>query len=297
MGLPGVSIAGPVPRGRLRTRLWLRRSAVSTLAASAALAALAAPVSADSAQPCAPEAVQRGNELWRAGRYDEAYAAFVGAIRPDSTCVAALVGAAMAILDVSLDLPADAQREQAARSAIALARRATVVAPRDAWGHVYLGASLGRLALFLGGKEKIDLAEAVGREAQLAVAADPENARAHHLLARWHREVASLGLLKKVAAKALYGGLPPGASMDQALVHFERAIALEPGRINHHLEYARTLRKVGRIGDALAQLRQIATLPSLEPRDDSYRKQARDLTQELEQAKRLREHGFDGPPR
>jgi tetratricopeptide (TPR) repeat protein len=93
----------------------------------------------------------------------------------------------------------------------------------------------GKLAVYSDTRTKVRYSRLVKEEAERALALDPGYAWAHHILGRWHHEVASLGTTARWAVRLFYGGLPD-ASPEEAVRHLERAVALEPDELNHHLE-------------------------------------------------------------
>jgi hypothetical protein len=71
------------------------------------------------------------------------------------------------------------------------------------------------------------------------------------------------------------------ASWTQAVSHMERAAALAPGRIYHHLALADIYLDIERIRDAEVQLGVVDSLPVREALDANYRQQAADLRKRL----------------
>ena len=167
------------------------------------------------------------------------------------------------------------------------ARRAVALREDDTWGHHYLAASVGKLALFHGGKKKIELSKEVRDEAQRAIELDPNNDKSLHIMGRWNREVANLSALKKLAAKVVYGGVPKGASNEKAVEFFQRSIAAAPEHVNHHLELGITYMEMRQYEDAVASFRQALALPDDDPNDPEYKAEAREL---LEKAERKVKH-------
>jgi hypothetical protein len=81
------------------------------------------------------------------------------------------------------------------------------------------------MALFEGGKAKIEMSREVKAEAERALALNPKDDRAMHVLGRWNREIARLNVFEKTAAKVAFGGVPEGASMNDAVTWLEKAVA------------------------------------------------------------------------
>ncbi len=141
-----------------------------------------------------------------------------------------------------------------------LARRAVEQAPDSADAHFVLALCVGRLALFEGGKTKIRLSKEVKSEAKRAIALDPRHDGAYHILGRWHYGIATLSWLLRAFAKIIYGGVPPGASLEAAADMFGKAIGIDGAQPMHRLEYARTLIRLGRKAEAREQLRTCVEL-------------------------------------
>jgi tetratricopeptide (TPR) repeat protein len=133
-----------------------------------------------------------------------------------------------------------------------------------------------------GPKGKLALAREIKSEADRALAIDSENARAYHVRAIWNREVASLNFFERAAANTVLGGVPAGASMDNAVRDLRKAESLEPNYVNHHLELGRTYRMLKRWQDARRELEQaIALPPTSNSRDPKYQDEARELLAHL----------------
>ena len=173
------------------------------------------------------------------------------------------------------------QAEPAYNSAVHAARKATALAPDGANGHLELAAALGRLALFKGGSDKIRISKEVKAEADRAVGLDPNLDRAYHILARWNRGIAELSFFEKTGANVIYGGLPKGASMNNAVTLFEKAIALAPDYANHHVELGRTYEKLGLKDKARAEYERALACPRKSVFDPEYKTEAQRLLSKL----------------
>ena len=95
------------------------------------------------------------------------------------------------------------------------------------------------------------------------------------MLGRWHYEVASLGAATRFFVRIIYGGLPD-ASVDQAIVHLERAVALAPQTGPHHLELGFAYAAAGRTADARAAFNRGLALPSVGKHDEAAKIRARE---------------------
>ena len=126
------------------------------------------------------------------------------------------------------------------------ARKAVSVCPDTANAHFFVAVTTGLLALYEGGQRQIQRSKEVKEEAEKTLEIDPNHHGAYHVLGRWHRELANLSWIKKTLAKIIYGGVPPGASMEAAVRNFKKAIAIKPDWINHHKELGLTYMEMGK---------------------------------------------------
>jgi len=72
---------------------------------------------------------------------------------------------------------------------------------------------------------------------------------AWHVLGRWHLALADVGTVKRALAQIAYVKLPP-AKHEDAVRCFEKAIALNPNRLMHYIEFGCTYAQMGRDADA-----------------------------------------------
>lgn len=91
--------------------------------------------------------------------------------------------------------------------------------------HIAACTSMGRLALLSDNKTKVRLAHDARQEAVIALALEPSNDLAHHLMGRWHYEMANLNVVVRTLVRVMYGtALAPGAPTHQIHIIFERML-------------------------------------------------------------------------
>ena len=181
---------------------------------------------------------------------------------------------ARALTDAATVRTSAKEQRQLCEEAAPLARAAVALDPAGAKGHTYLAIALGKLALSVGGREKVRLAHEIEREARAALALDPIDDVAHDVLGIWNREMAELPGVQRLFATVLYGRLPQ-ASMDSAVTHLRAAVVLRPEAIAHAVELGITLADARHDREAAAVLERALTLPTGWVGDDVYRARAR----------------------
>jgi len=210
---------------------------------------------------------------------------FEAVLALDSTDVPANWRAAIALNDLAQPMTARAtrrDRDSLLTRAEQFGRRAVRLAPNQAPALFALGLVLGNTALTKGSRQRIRMATEIRALALRALAADSTHDGAHHLLGRWNYEVMQLSAFERLVARSMLGGGVFGkASWNEAEAHLERAVALDPGRIYHHLDLARVLANRKQTAGALAELRRIAVLPNRVAADTTYRREAGELLAKL----------------
>jgi Regulator of microtubule dynamics protein 1-3 len=181
---------------------------------------------------------------------------------------------ARSLADAATLAPDPAERERLCLEAETAARDAVRLRPADPAGHDMLAIALGRLALFEGGKRKVELGKEVKAEADRALRLEPNDDVALDVLGVWNREMASLGWLLRDFAELLYGKLP-AASLAASIADLTRAVELRPEVITHRVELGISLATARRWSQAQEQFERALALPTGWVTDDHYRAIAR----------------------
>ncbi|MFQ5751316.1 MAG: hypothetical protein ACE5HI_04905, partial [bacterium] len=161
------------------------------------------------------------------------------------------------------------------------ARKAVTLCPDTANSHFFVAVSAGLLALYEGGKRKINRSRMVREEAEKTLALDPQHHGAYHVLGRWHRELANLNWFLKTMAKIVYGGVPTGASLEAAVQNFKRAIEIKPDWINHHKQLGLTYMSMHRWELARKEFETALKLPIQDHQDPSHKEKCQKLLQKI----------------
>lgn len=183
--------------------------------------------------------------------------------------------------DLVVDQPDAEAKKRYAQTALDYAQRAVALKPDDAVNVLSLAVCHGKLAVYSDTPTKIRYSRLVKEEAERALALDPHYAWAHHLLGRWHCEVAALGATSKFFVRLFYGGLPP-ASFDEGIRQLQRATELEPGELNHWLELGFAYAAAGRPAAARTQWVHGLAMPARGKHDEPAKQRAREAMARLD---------------
>jgi len=85
----------------------------------------------------------------------------------------------------------------------------------------------------------------------------------------------------KAAAKVIYGGVPPGASIEQAAEMFAKAVEYAPEKPVHRLEYAQVLIKLKQYDKAREELQKVLELDEIYWDDSMNKQKARTLLEKI----------------
>ncbi|MGI9075982.1 MAG: tetratricopeptide repeat protein [Gemmatimonadaceae bacterium] len=205
------------------------------------------------------------------------------AITADPTNYEALWKAARTVIDLAEFEKNSEKRTAWFATGETYARRAVEANPADAEGHFQLARGLGRVALTLGVKERIKYAKEVRAHALEALERNPDHAGALHVMGRWNAEVRRTGGFQRFMAENFLGGKVFGsASWSEARRYLEKAVALEPGRLTHHLGLGEVYADIGETAKALERFEFVVAGEAKDYNDRFYKEDA---------AKRLKELG------
>lgn len=176
--------------------------------------------------------------------------------------------------DLTIDTPDLAEKKRLCTDALAYALRAVELQPENPVALLSLAICYGKLGQYSNVRTRIEYSRLVLRYAEHALSLNPDDDYAHHVLGRWHYEVASLGAGTRILVKLIYGGLPP-ASTTEAIRHLRRAVELSPARPSHHIELGFALLADGQREAARRTWEHALTLPVAEKHDEEARARAR----------------------
>jgi tetratricopeptide (TPR) repeat protein len=210
---------------------------------------------------------------------------FQAALAQDSMSYEANWRGALLLIDLGDQVPdtvKSSRRDSLYSLAERYARRAVSADSLGADGHFALAAAVGSAALTMGQEARIRRAGIIRGEALKAIELNPRHDGAYHILGRWNAEIMRLSGISRFFAKNFLGAdVFKQASWKEAIADMEKAVALDPGRIYHHLEFAQIYIDRKRGTDAEVQLRAVDSLPVREPMDSVYKRQGAELRRRL----------------
>jgi len=225
-------------------------------------------------------AIERGDQAYARGQLREALTAYQQASGIDGRSYGALCGLARAESELSESAPGEERRRLVA-AAVEHGRAAVKASPEHAQGHVWLAVALGQQADMEGPKTRAGLWREIKSELDRAIGLDPGIARAYLERGRWNLRLSTRGIWEKSVSKVLLAHVPHGASMDNAVRDFEKAVELAPGDIQCRMELARAYLKLDRYGDARRELERVVAIPAGRPRDPGLQAEAREQLEKL----------------
>jgi tetratricopeptide (TPR) repeat protein len=183
--------------------------------------------------------------------------------------------------DMVPDQTTDADRKQFAENGLKHAQRSFELEPTNAVYALSLAICHGHLAMVADVRTKVEYSRLIKQEAEHALGLDPNYAWAHHILGRWHYEVAELGGVARFFAKLLYGGIPP-ASVAEGVTHLRRATELEPGELNHWIDLGFAYAAAGKKVEARKSFEHGLAMPDRSKHDATSKQRAREGLKALE---------------
>lgn len=224
--------------------------------------------------------IQQGLDAERRLDTRTALARFLDAerLRPDDAFI--LQKIARQYSDSEVDATRLEEKRRLARTALDYAERAYALDPGNPEIVLSLAVCHGKLAVFSDTRTKIKYSRLVKERAEKALSLDANYAWAHHVLGRWHYEVASLGAATRFFVNLIYGGLPD-ASPASAIRHLERAVDLDPEALAHHLELGFAYLAAGRSRDARDAFARGLALPEREKHDATAKERAEEALRQL----------------
>lgn len=158
--------------------------------------------------------------------------------------------------------------------------RAVGLAPKDSEAHLSVAISSAKLIPLLGTKAKLAASRVVKTSVDQALALNPRNDLAWHVLGCWYERMAEISPLKRAAAKLLYGKVPEGSS-EEAIVCFQKAIQLDPARLSYYIEIGLAYARLGKNAEARVNLEKGLAMPNIEEGDPECKRRGREVLAKL----------------
>ncbi len=182
--------------------------------------------------------------------------------------------------DLTIDTPDLAEKKRLCTESLRHAQRAVELKPTDAVNVLSVAICYGKLATYADTRTKLEYSRLVKEHAERALSLDPNYDYAHHVLGRWHYEVATLGVATRLIVRVIYGGLPK-PSTTEAVRYLSRATEISPELPSHRVELGLAQLADGQRDAAKKSLAQALAMPKREKYDDEAWRRAREALAKL----------------
>ena len=229
---------------------------------------------------------KNADRLYRQFKPREAAGELQKILQLDAGNFEALIKMARAFIDIGDQIPesgADWKERKLKEYSVAedYAHKAVRVDASSTWGHFWVAASIGNIAMVSPLSKQLDLAVDIRDAVERAIALDPNNGLAYHVYGVWHRKVAEIGGASRMLASVVYGRSVPSASLEKSVEYLKKAVALNPRIIVSRLELARSYIATEQRPQARAMLQAIPDLPIQFSDDAKHKEKAAQLLEEI----------------
>lgn len=207
---------------------------------------------------------------------------YEAAVAADPKNGEALGKASRAAVDIGEQVTDATRRSELFRKGEQYARRAVEATPNDPESHFHLARALGRNALTLGVRDRVKYANEIRAQALEALRLDPNHPGALHVLGMWNAEVMRLNGVERFFAKNVLGGKTFGlANWKDAVTSLEKAVAVDPSRLTHHLDLGMIYLDLGDKAKGREQLEFVVNGQRTDYNDPVYKRQAESALRKL----------------
>ena len=224
--------------------------------------------------------ILKGDTFDRVFKATEALQFYLPAEKLEPRNVRLLVRIARQYRHLMTDATTREKKLQLGGVALDYSRRAAGLAPNDSEAQLAPAITCGKMLPLQGSKEQVAASALIKQSADNAIRIDPRNDTAWHILGRWHRAVADVGAVKRAFGSLIYGKLPSSTN-EAAVACFEKAIAINPTRLMHHIELGRTYAQMGKKDDARRLIAKGLAMPDVEKDDPETKRQGREALAKL----------------
>jgi tetratricopeptide (TPR) repeat protein len=228
-------------------------------------------VDAGSATESVDPLIEKGKAFERKFQTNDALPLYLSAEKVEPKNPQLLVRIARQYRYLMTDASDNQEKLRLGHIALDYSTRAAACGPKDSDAQLAPAITLGKMLPYLPTKEQVAASPRIKVSVDKALAIDPHNDTAWHVLGRWNRVLAEVSSTKRFVSGLIYGQLPKG-SYEQAEQAMKKAIALNPNRLMHYIELGRIYAQMGRKEEARQFINKGLTMPDTE-RDDPETKQ------------------------
>jgi tetratricopeptide (TPR) repeat protein len=226
------------------------------------------------------ELLRKGDACDQKLQAGEALKYYLPAEKADSDNPRILTRIAREYRHLMADAKSKDEKLRLGKISLVYAQRAAGCGPNDCDAQLSPAISYGKMLPMLPSKEQVEASPRIKAAVDRALALDPRNDTAWHVLGRWNRVLADISPLKRTLASALYGKLPNG-SLPEAERCLNKAIAIDPTRLMHYIELGRIYAQEGRKEDARRLINKGLAMPNVEKDDPEMKTLGREALAKL----------------
>jgi len=235
---------------------------------------------ADARAQSAAELMAKGDQLDQQLKANEALNYYLPASKLEPNNAELLVRIARQYRHLMTETSSKKEKLRLGLISLESAQRAANLAPKNAEAQLSPAISYGKMLPYMSSRDQVTNAPKIKESVDRTLALDPQNDTAWHILGRWNRVLASVNVVKRLMAQALYGNLPKTTNED-ALKCLRKAIEINPNRLIHYIELGRIYAQMGNKEEASQYIHKGLAMPDKEADDPEMKEIGRDTLQKL----------------
>jgi tetratricopeptide (TPR) repeat protein len=237
-------------------------------------------VGAGSAAESGDSLVEKGKVFERKFQANDALPLYLSAEKVDPKNPQLLVRIARQYRYLMTDASGNQEKLRLGYLALDYSTRAAACGPKDCDAQLAPAITLGKMLPYLPRKEQVSASPRIKESVDKALAINPHDDTAWHILGRWNRVLAEVSSAKRLVAGLIYGQLPKG-SIEEAERDMKKAIAINPRRLMHYIELGRIYAEMGRKQEAREFINKGLAMPDTEKDDPETKQRGRETLAKL----------------
>lgn len=205
---------------------------------------------------------------------------YLPALQMHPKSVPLLVRIARQYRHLMTDTPHKDEKLRLGQVALGYSQKAAALGTHDAEAQLSPAITYGKMLPFQGSREQVEGSAKIKESVDKALKLDPQNDTAWHVLGRWHQVLAGIGTVKRTLGRLIYGALPESTN-EEAIKCFNKAIALNPHRLRHHIELGRTYAQAGNTEEARRHIQKGLAMANVEKDDPEMKEKGKETLAKL----------------